>query len=181
MQSMRSHITNQDKRINTTLAIAALVFLVTVSACFYTTLYRRSAIGNNNLEFDDRGLCLSKNKAPIKYGSIKILAVYSQSYKCIWYTVDNNSKRKISIGEPCDIEVLLDGYWHKIRLKENEAVWSSAKTALGPKSKMRYELKANSLDFELKGGFYRIVKEIHGKLYAGEFTIGPTPIPAELN
>ena len=104
--------------------------------------------------------------------------VYDKSVNSFHYYVENHTERQLTFGAPYSIEVLRDGVWQSLPLRE-DAAWNDIAYVLEAGGEWSNSFSFFSYDYEVVDGRYRLIKEIEGKRYAAEFTIGESEITEE--
>jgi len=104
--------------------------------------------------------------------------VYDKSVTSFHYYVENHTDRELTFGAPYSIEVKKDGQWQSLPPAENVG-WNDLAYLLSPMSEWSNSFSFFPYDYEVEDGLYRLIKEIEGKRYAAEFSIGVSDITAE--
>ena len=104
--------------------------------------------------------------------------VYAKDVKTISFMVENLSDDELFYGVDWRLEKHTANGWMTIPFVEN-AAFDLTGIQLAP-GRMKSEiLYLKMFDYSLTDGTYRIVKEINDQYYAGEFSVGDSPITDE--
>ncbi len=104
--------------------------------------------------------------------------VYDKSIDSITVRIENQSKTEISFGASWSLEVLVDGGWMAVPFQPDTA-WIEPLYMVEPGGTYTFTARMANLDYRLKAGEYRIVKEISEEIYTASFTIGESNITAK--
>jgi len=104
--------------------------------------------------------------------------VYDKSVSSFHYYVENHTDNQLTFGAPYSIEVFKDGVWQSLPARE-DAAWNDIAYVLEAGGEWSNSFSFFAYDYEVVDGRYRLIKEIEGKRYAAEFTIGESEITEE--
>jgi len=132
-------------------------------------------------------LCSCSKPEPSPHGEIptdeqvKITTqypVYAKDVKTISFMVENHSDDELFYGVDWQLEKHTSHGWVTVPFIENAAFYLTG-IQLAP-GRMKSEiLYLHMFDYSLTDGTYRILKEINDQYYAGEFSVGESPITDE--
>ena len=103
---------------------------------------------------------------------------YDKSVTSFNYFVENNGEDPITFGAPYEIERYRNGVWESLPPAE-DAAWNDIAYVVAPGEKWGNAFSFFPYDYTVTDGRYRLIKEIGGKLYRAEFTIGASDITAD--
>ncbi|MBR4960689.1 MAG: hypothetical protein IKY52_07320 [Clostridia bacterium] len=104
--------------------------------------------------------------------------VYDDDIDRIQVIIENHGEDNVNYGVEWAMEVLQGDTWKQIPFAEN-TVWIQPLISLMPGGAYSFFVTMEMLDFDLKDGTYRVVKEISGDIYTAEFSIGESDVSAE--
>ena len=103
---------------------------------------------------------------------------YDKSVTSFNYFVENNGTDSITFGAPYEIERYHNGTWESLPAAEDTA-WNDIAYVVEPGEKWSNAFSFFPYNYTVTDGRYRLIKEIDGKLYSAEFTIGASDITAD--
>ncbi|MBQ7983669.1 MAG: hypothetical protein IJ302_08865 [Clostridia bacterium] len=104
--------------------------------------------------------------------------VYHRNVEKIQFIIRNNSGETAEFGTPWYIEKYKDGTWYTVPFLPDTS-WTMPLIMLADGGTTSDTAVLSMLDHNFTDGTYRILKEINGRYYAAEFTIGDAPITAD--
>ena len=104
--------------------------------------------------------------------------VYDKDIDRIQVIIENGGETNLNYGVEWAMEVQQGGSWKQIPYAEGYA-WIQPLISLMPAGTYSYYVSMDMLDYDLKDGTYRVVKEISGEVYTAEFMIGKSTVSAD--
>ncbi|MBE6613898.1 MAG: hypothetical protein E7631_01155 [Ruminococcaceae bacterium] len=104
--------------------------------------------------------------------------VYDKDIDRIQVIIENGGETNLNYGVEWAMEVQQGGSWKQIPYAEGYA-WIQPLISLMPAGTYSYYVSMDMLDYDLKDGTYRVVKEISGEVYTAEFMIGESTVSAD--
>ncbi|MBQ3125841.1 MAG: hypothetical protein IJC15_02115 [Clostridia bacterium] len=104
--------------------------------------------------------------------------IYAPDAEQISVTIRNYTDSPIEYGAEWSLEMKRGGGWVTLPFKENVG-WIGLAYGLGVGASSSFRVNTSILARPLTEGRYRIIKEIGGVAYAGEFSVGDSTITAE--
>ncbi len=104
--------------------------------------------------------------------------VYDKSVESFNYYVENCGEETITFGAPYTIEVYRDGAWRSLPAAEDVG-WNDIAYQVAPGETWGNSFSFFPYDYEVSDGYYRLIKEVGGRLYYAEFTIGVSDITSD--
>ena len=104
--------------------------------------------------------------------------VYDNSIDRIQVILENAGDTNLNYGAEWKVEVQKGGGWKQVPFVENYAFIQPLYTLM-PGGTDSFYVSMDMLDYTMKDGTYRVVKEISDGIYTAEFQIGDSPVSAE--
>jgi len=101
--------------------------------------------------------------------------VYDKDIDRIQVIIENGGDTNLNYGVEWAMEVLQGGSWKQIPFAEGYA-WIQPLISLMPGGTYSYYVNTDMLDYTMKDGQYRVVKEMSDQVYTAEFLIGESAV-----
>ena len=104
--------------------------------------------------------------------------VYDKDIDRIQVILENAGDTNLNYGAEWKVEVQIAGEWKQVPFVENYAFIQPLYTLM-PGGTYSFFVSMDMLDYNLKDGTYRVVKEISDGIYTAEFQIGDSPVSTD--